>query len=298
MEKENLQRITEKRNPQTMDIDQMNTEQILKVMNKEDENVISAVNQEIPSITRAVDIITEKMKKGGRLFYIGAGTSGRLGVLDAVECKPTFSIESGRITGILAGGKEAMFESQENIEDKEEIGADKIKEYDIDRNDTVVGIAASGKTPFVLGALTEAKKRGAVVIGLTSAENSLLEKKSDIAITPVVGPEVITGSTRMKAGTAQKIILNMISTTVMIKMGKVYSNLMVDLNPANQKLRNRARNMFKIITDTDENTARDYLEKANYEVKKAVVMYEKKVDLEMAKNILKENEGILREVID
>ncbi|MFW6007097.1 MAG: N-acetylmuramic acid 6-phosphate etherase [Halanaerobiales bacterium] len=298
MEKENLQRITEKRNPQTMDIDQMNTEQILKVMNKEDENVISAVNQEIPSITRAVDIITEKMKKGGRLFYIGAGTSGRLGVLDAVECKPTFSIESGRITGILAGGKEAMFESQENIEDKEEIGADKIKEYDIDRNDTVVGIAASGKTPFVLGALTEAKKRGAVVIGLTSAENSLLEKKSDIAIIPVVGPEVITGSTRMKAGTAQKIILNMISTTVMIKMGKVYSNLMVDLNPANQKLRNRARNMFKIITDTDENTARDYLEKANYEVKKAVVMYEKKVDLEMAKNILKENEGILREVID
>ena len=298
MKQNNKKRITEKRNNESMEIDKMDTDQILHLINKEDAKIASAVNDEIKNIEKAVDKITENMKKGGRLFYIGAGTSGRLGVLDAAECEPTFSISPNKVVGILAGGKEAMFRAQENIEDSAELGAEKIKEYNLDKNDSLVGIAASGKTPFVLGAIKEAKKRNSLTVGLSCTENSALADMSDIEITPIVGPEVVTGSTRMKAGTSQKMVLNMISTTVMIKLGKVYSNLMVDLNPTNEKLRIRANKIFTIITDADSEIAEEFLQKADYAVKEAVIMYEKEVNEEEAKELLNKNEGILRKIIN
>lgn len=297
MSQNTKKRITEKRNPKSTKIDQMETNEILRLMNEEDQKVAKAVKKEIPNIEKSVDIITEKMKNGGRLFYVGAGTSGRLGILDAVECEPTFSISPEKVVGILAGGQEAMFKAQENIEDNEKLGSQKIAEYNITEKDTVVGIAASGKTPFVLGALKEANKRKAFTVALSCTKDSLLEKISEIAITPIVGPEVVTGSTRMKAGTAQKMILNMLSTTVMIKLGKVYSNLMVDLNATNEKLRVRAMDIFTLITDADSKTADKYLKETDYKLKEAIVMYEKNVDLKEAKKLLTKNEGILRKVI-
>ena len=298
MSQNTKKRITEKRNSKSTKIDQMATNKILKLINEEDKKVAKAVEKEIPQIEKAVKIITEKMQRGGRLFYLGAGTSGRLGVLDAVECEPTFSISPEKVVGILAGGKKAMFKAQENIEDDEKLGRQKISEYNIDEKDTVVGIAASGKTPFVLGALKEANQRNAFGVGLSCTKNSLLTDISDLAITPIVGPEVVTGSTRMKAGTAQKMVLNMLSTTVMIKLGKVYSNLMVDLNATNEKLRVRAQDIFTLITNADNNLAQKYLKETDYELKEAVVMYEKNVDFKKAKELLRKNEGILRRVIN
>lgn len=298
MTQNNKKLITEKRNSKSTKVDQMETTQILNLINREDEKITSAVKKEIENIKKAIDLIVENMKKGGRLFYVGAGTSGRLGVLDAAECEPTFSIKPGRVVGILAGGKEAMFKAQEDIEDDAELGAEKIIKYNIDKNDTVIGIAASGKTPFVLGALKEAQKRDALTVGLTCTSGSTLAEISQISITPIVGPEVVTGSTRMKAGTAQKMILNMISTTAMIKLGKVYSNLMVDLNPTNEKLRIRAKDIFIIITDADEESAEKHLKKANYDVKKAVIMFKKGVTLKRAEELLEDNEGILRNIIN
>ncbi len=291
-------RITEKRNKASMKIDKMKTDEILDLINREDQKVAIAVKDEIKNIEKAVDIITENMRNGGRLFYIGAGTSGRLGVLDAAECEPTFSISPNKVVGILAGGKEAMFKAQENIEDDENLGVSKMKEHNIRKNDSVIGIAASGKTPFVLGAIKEAKKRGALTVALSCTKDSKLAELSEVAIAPIVGPEVITGSTRMKAGTSQKIVLNMISTTVMIKLGKVYSNLMVDLNPTNEKLRNRAQDIFNLITDAKEGVAKKLLEKSNYNLKEAIVMYEKDLSKEKAKKLLEKHKGILRKVIN
>lgn len=298
MSQNTKKRITEKRNSKSTKIDQMEINEILKLINKEDQKVAKAVKKEISHIEKAVEKITARMKKGGRLFYVGAGTSGRLGVLDAVECEPTFSISPEKVVGILAGGKNAMFKAQENIEDNENLGSQNITEHDISEKDTVVGITASGKTPFVLGALKEASQRDAFGVALTCTKGSLLEDISELAITPIVGPEVVTGSTRMKAGTAQKMVLNMLSTTVMIKLGKVYSNLMVDLNATNEKLRVRARDIFTLVTDADSKTARKYLKETNYELKEAIVMYEKNVNLEKAKKLLEKNEGILRKVIN
>jgi N-acetylmuramic acid 6-phosphate etherase len=238
------------------------------------------------------------MQKGGRLFYVGAGTSGRLGILDAVECKPTFSVSPERVIGILAGGEKAMFRSQEDIEDNAELGAEKIRSYEISPNDCVVGIAASGKTPFVIGAVEAARKEGAFTAALVCNQDSALAAAAEMGMAVIVGPEVVTGSTRMKAGTAQKMILNMISTTVMIKQGKVYSNLMVDLQPTNDKLRSRAQNIFKIITAAEDQIAAEYLKRANYELKEAVIMYEKGVELKEAQKLLAENDGVLKKVIN
>ncbi len=292
-----LSRITETRNPATMEIDKLDTQQILKLINQEDAKVTLAVQQVIPEITQAVDGITQRMQKGGRLFYVGAGTSGRLGVLDAVECIPTFSVEPGRVIGILAGGKEAMFQSQENLEDSCEKGSQSLQQYYITSLDSVVGIAASGTTPFVLGALRKAKISGALTISLVCVENSPVEQAADIAIAPIVGPEVITGSTRMKAGTAQKIVLNMISTTVMVKLGKVYSNLMVDLKPSNQKLRTRAVNIFMTLTETDLDAAHQYLENASYNLKAAIIMYKFGYSFGEALMLLEKCDGILSKII-
>lgn len=290
-------RITEKRNPASTDIDQKDTHKMLEIINNEDKKVALAVEKEIHNIKKTVDIITARMKKGGRLIYVGAGTSGRLGVLDAVECVPTFSVRPDMVTGILAGGEKAMFRSQENIEDNKELGKKRIIEENIDKNDSVVGIAASGKTPFVLGAVEEASQKGAFTSALVCVEESPLANIAEIAITPITGPEVITGSTRMKAGTAQKMVLNMISTTVMINLGKVYSNLMIDLNPSNQKLRDRAHNIFVLICGTDDKTANYYLKMADYDVKTAVTMYEREVSREKAIKLLKKEDGVLRKVI-
>ncbi len=291
-------KITEKRNLASMELDQMKTTEILEIMNKEDAKVIAAVNKEIPNISRAIEIIAAKMAQGGRLFYVGAGTSGRLGVLDAVECIPTFSIEEGIVVGILAGGAKAMFKSQEDIEDNALLAAEEIRENKINQLDTVVGIAASGNTSFVLGAIEEAKKLGAATVALVCNQPSTLGEIVDIAITPIVGPEVLTGSTRMKAGTAQKIILNMISTTVMIKLGKVYSNLMVDLQAINHKLRERAKRIFIDITKSDLPTALTYLEQANYNVKEAIILCERGCSLEEARELLVKHGGHLRAIIE
>ena len=290
--------ITEERNPVSMKIDQMDTEEIIHLINQEDAKVAEAVRVEMPAIKKAVDMIVDRMKKGGRLFYVGAGTSGRLGILDAIECGPTFSVEKGKVVGILAGGEKAMFVSQEETEDNFDMGAKVIKKYGINDLDSVIGIAASGNTPYVLGAIEEAKKHGTLTIGLICIIDSLLEKEADVAITPIVGPEVITGSTRMKAGTAQKMVLNMISTTVMIKLGKVYSNLMVALNPTNCKLRERAKNIFMETTNANYETAEEYLKKADYNIKVAIVMYKKGVTLKKALKLLKEKEGVLTKIID
>ncbi|MBU4349127.1 N-acetylmuramic acid 6-phosphate etherase [bacterium] len=290
--------MTEERNPASMKIDLMDTEEIISLINQEDAKVAEAVRVEIPAIKKAVDMIVARMKEGGRLFYVGAGTSGRLGILDAIECGPTFGVENGKVVGVLAGGEKAMFVAQEDTEDDFNIGAKAIKKYNINALDSVIGIAASGNTPYVLGAIEEAKKHGALTIGLVCIINSLLEKKVDVIIAPFVGPEIITGSTRMKAGTAQKMVLNMISTTVMIKLGKVYSNLMVDLNPSNYKLRERAKNIFMEITNVNYEMAAEYLKETDYNIKAAIVMYQKGVTLEEALKLLKEKEGILVRIID
>ncbi|PKP61787.1 N-acetylmuramic acid 6-phosphate etherase [Candidatus Atribacteria bacterium HGW-Atribacteria-1] len=290
--------MTEERNPASMKIDLMDTEEIICLINQEDAKVAEAVRVEIPAIKKAVDMIVARMKEGGRLFYVGAGTSGRLGILDAIECGPTFGVENGKVVGVLAGGEKAMFVAQEDTEDDFNIGAKAIKKYNINALDSVIGIAASGNTPYVLGAIEEAKKHGALTIGLVCIINSLLEKKVDVIIAPFVGPEIITGSTRMKAGTAQKMVLNMISTTVMIKLGKVYSNLMVDLNPSNYKLRERAKNIFMEITNVNYEMAAEYLKETDYNIKAAIVMYQKGVTLEEALKLLKEKEGILVRIID
>jgi len=293
-----ISKITEERNPASMKIDQMDTEEIIRLINQEDAKVAEAVRVEIPAIKKAVDMIVARMKEGGRLFYVGAGTSGRLGVLDAIECGPTFGVENGKVVGILAGGEKAMFVAQEDTEDDFNMGAKEVKKYSINDLDSVIGIAASGNTPYVLGAVKEAKKHGALTIGLICVINSLLEKEVDVSIAPIVGPEVITGSTRMKAGTAQKIILNTISTTVMITLGKVYSNLMVALNPSNYKLRERAKYTFMEITNANYETAAEYLKEADYNLKSAIVMYQKGVTLEKALKLLKEKGGVLVRIID
>jgi N-acetylmuramic acid 6-phosphate etherase len=281
-----------------MKIDQMDTEEIIHLINQEDAKVADAVRVEIPAIKKAVDMIFARMKEGGRLFYVGAGTSGRLGVLDAIECGPTYGVENGKVVGILAGGEKAMFVAQEDVEDDFNMGAKEIKKYSINNLDSVIGITASGNTPYVLGAVKEAKKYGALAIGLICVINSLLEKEVDVSIAPIVGPEVITGSTRMKAGTAQKIILNTISTTVMIKLGKVYSNLMVALNPSNYKLRERAKYTFMEITKANYETATEYLKETDYNLKVAIIMYQKGVTLEKALKLLKEKGGVLVRIID
>lgn len=294
----NVTRITEARNPASMNIDKLEVQEILELINREDQNVITAVQKVIPAIDQAVEKISAGMIKGGRLIYIGAGTSGRIGVLDAVECMPTFSIEPERVIGIMAGGQEAMFVAQEGLEDDFDAGLREIQKYNLTEVDSLVGIAASGHTPYVMGAITEAKNLGATTISLTCTVDSPLEKLVDIAIAPVPGPEVLTGSTRMKAGTAQKLVLNMISTTVMIKLGKTYSNLMVDLKPSNHKLRERSKNIFMTITAAPYEVAEEYLEKSKFNLKAAIVMYDQQVSLEEALQMLMRENGSLARLID
>jgi N-acetylmuramic acid 6-phosphate etherase len=289
-----------------MDIDARPIDEILSIISSEDKRVAQAVEQELPYIGKAVETVVRAIKQGGRLLYIGAGTSGRLGVLDAVECPPTYGTPHGLIQGIIAGGEKAMFKAQEGAEDKEENGARDIDEQRIGDKDVVCGIAASLRTPYVIGAVKRAKELGAKTLYVTTNPRSRLDspefaevaKAIDIAICPEVGPEVIMGSTRMKSGTAQKLVLNMITTTAMIRMGKVYENMMIDLQMTNLKLKERAKRIVMTITGVDYDAASDYLEKAGGHVKTALVMIKANVSREEATDRLEKADGFVRAAIE
>ena len=263
---------TEARNPRTTRIDQLSTLEMLTLIHREDAAVATAVGSQLPAIARAIDAIAERFARGGRLFYIGAGTSGRLGVLDASECPPTFSVPPTLVQGIIAGGDAALRSSSEHSEDSPEEGGRDLASAGFAAADTLVGIAASGRTPYVLGALFYARSLGALAIGLSCVPASPVARHADIAITPVTGPEVLTGSTRMKAGTATKLVLNMISTGVMVRSGAVYGNLMVNVKPSNAKLLDRAQRILMAATGCDRPTAASLLIEAG-SVKVAIAMH-------------------------
>ena len=289
---------TEQRNPASTHFDRASIREILEVINSEDHLVPIAVRREIPYITQAVELVVEAFKKGGRLFYAGAGTSGRLGVVDASECPPTYGTPPEMVQGLIAGGPAAMFKSQEGAEDKEENGADALKEAGVTNDDIVCGIAASRRTPYVVGAVKYARTLGCKTLFITCNPRATFTLDVDVAMCAVVGPEVIMGSTRMKSGTAQKLILNMITTTAMVQMGKVYENMMVDLQMTNKKLVERSIRTVMTITDLDYNAAQTALEQANGHVKTALVMILAEVPAEDAKQRLEAADGFVRRAIN
>lgn len=290
--------ITEQTNPRSQDIDRLSTLDMLRVINDEDRTVADAVQKALPEIAQAVDAIHARLAQGGRLIYMGAGTSGRLGVLDATECVPTYSAPPELVQALIAGGAEAMFHSIEGAEDDRGQGADDLRRLGLTAKDAVVGIAASGRTPYVLGALDYAREQGALTVGLSCNVPAPLLDAAEIKIGVPVGPEVIAGSTRMKAGTAQKLVLNMISTAVMVKSGKVYGNLMVDVHVTNSKLTARARRIIQQVTGVDEAQAADLLQRAGGKAKVAIVMHKRGVDADEARKLLDQAGGHLRAVIE
>lgn len=290
--------VTEMRNENSMTIDNMSTSEILSVINNEDLKVAVAVQQVLPDIEMAVERIYQSLKNGGRLFYVGAGTSGRLGILDAVECPPTYSTPPDLVQAVMAGGSKAIEKAVEGAEDSEELGANDLAERELTEIDVVVGIAASGRTPYVAGALKYAQKIGAASISLTSNKHAVISQFADVKIEVETGPEVITGSTRMKAATAHKLILNMLTTTTMIKIGKVYENLMVDVKVSNHKLRERAINIVSTITGASYEKAEETLTKSNNEVKPAIVMIKANTSLNEAKKAIQQANGFVRKAID
>lgn len=289
--------ITESRNPASRGLDKKSVKEILHIINAEDRKVPEAVGQAIDQIALAVEAFIASYRRGGRIFYVGAGTSGRLGVVDAAECPPTFGVPPGRIQGIIAGGIDAFFEAKESHEDDRDAGKRLVGELEMNEKDLIVGISASGETPFVLGLIEAAKKKNIRTVGITNNPDSTLAKLVDIPIVVVVGPEVIAGSTRMKAGTAQKLVLNMLSTTAMVKLGKVYDNFMIDLQATNNKLRRRAEEMLHTITGEDPQVVRETLARANYEVKPALIMLKGKTSYEEAKSLI-ERHGSVREALE
>jgi N-acetylmuramic acid 6-phosphate etherase len=289
---------TERPNPRSRDIDRRSTLEIVDIINAEDRTVAAAVAKERARIAAAVDAVVEGLRRGGRLFYVGAGTSGRLGVLDAAECPPTFGTPPRQVQGIIAGGRRALVRSVEGAEDSPAQGADAIEGRRVKTGDVVVGIAACGVTPFVCGALERARERGARTVLLTCARQTRKTPFADILINPVVGPEVVTGSTRMKAGTATKLVLNTLTTASMIRMGKVYGNLMVDLRATNAKLRDRAERIVSKVTGLTRPRARALLERAGGAAKLAVVMHFRAASAEEARRLLKQCDGSLRRAIE
>lgn len=267
---ENL--LTEQPNPASASLDALPTEEALRILNAEDRKVAEAVQREIPAIARAVDAIVAAFERGGRLFYIGAGTSGRLGVLDAAEIPPTFSAPAGMVQGIIAGGEAALSRATETTEDDPALGVADLMARGFTGEDVLVGIAASGRTPYVLGAVAEARRRGAVTVGISCTPESELARAVDIAITPLVGPEAVAGSTRMKAGTAQKLVLNMLSTGAFVRLGWVYGNLMVNVQPKNRKLADRARRIVAQAAGVPYERAGELLAEAGDSVRTAIVM--------------------------
>jgi N-acetylmuramic acid 6-phosphate etherase len=290
--------LTEARNPASESLDQLSTLDMLTLINAEDAKVATAVHAELPHIARAVDAITARFAQGSRLFYIGAGTSGRLGVLDASECPPTFSVDPELFQGIIAGGDRALRLSSEHSEDSSEEGARDLAAAGFTANDTLVGIAASGRTPYVLGAVAYAKSLGALTIGLSCVPGSLLAQQSEIAITPATGPEVLTGSTRLKAGTATKLVLNMLSTGLMVRSGATFGNLMVNVRPTNAKLVDRAQRIIAAATGCDLATAAKLLVASGNSVKTAIVMQKLSLPREAAEARLNAAHGILHTALD
>ena len=288
---------TEQQNPKTKGIDEASALEIVKLINAEDQTVPKAVKKILPDISRAIIVIANRLSHGGRLFYIGSGTSGRLGILDASECPPTYSTPPELVQGIIAGGTPAIFRAQEGAEDSESAGADDLQKQKLTNLDVVVGLSASGRTPYVTGALKYAQQTGAYTIAVTCTENPETATLANLSLTAVTGPEVITGSTRMKAGTAQNLILNMLSTGSMILMGKVYGNLMVDLQCTNSKLKARARRILMESSGCDGETADKLLAQSHGAVKPAILMHLAGVDYETAMQKLKENQGRLKQAL-
>ena len=270
---------------------------MVKLINSEDHKVAEAVEAVCPQIAKAVDAIAERLRQGGRLIYVGCGTSGRLGILDAVECPPTYSTEPEMVQGLIAGGMPAIYKAVEGAEDDRELGAEDLKGIRFSEKDVLVGIAASGRTPYVLGAMEYAKKLGAPVIGVSCCPGSQVDEAADIGIAPTPGPEVVTGSTRMKSGTAQKMILNMLSTGAMIRLGKVYGNLMVDVKPSNEKLIRRCVSIVCAAAECDEAAATAALEQCGYHPKIAIVMLLCGCAAEEAEKRLAEKDGYIARVV-
>ncbi|MCR8968586.1 N-acetylmuramic acid 6-phosphate etherase [Facklamia sp. 7083-14-GEN3] len=288
---------TETRNKETLNLDQMDPLEIIQKMNQEDKNIPSAIEKQLPQIAKVIEAVINSFRQGGRLIYFGAGTSGRLGVLDAAECVPTFGVPAEMVVGLIAGGDKAMLKAVEGAEDSKTLAKEDLQALKLTAKDTVVGIAASGRTPYVIGGLEYARQVGAYRASLACNEGAEISKYSQTAIEVVVGPEILTGSTRLKAGTAQKLILNMISTASMVGIGKVYQNLMVDVQPTNQKLIERAKRIIMQATEVDYKTADHFLNLSNFNVKTAIVMILTDNDKETAEKLLKSNQGFVRQAI-
>lgn len=288
---------SEQRNSASANLDQLSTLELVKLFNSEDDKVTQAIKLELPLIAAAIDVIAHAFQQNGRLIYIGAGTSGRLGVLDASECPPTFGVGHQQVQGIIAGGEAAMFKAQEGAEDDINAAQVDLAKIQLTPQDVVVGIAASGRTPYVIGGLTFANKLGCDTIAISCNNDAPISSIAKIAITPVVGPEVLTGSSRMKAGTAQKLVLNMLSTGAMVRTGKVYQNLMVDVKTSNEKLIIRSENIIMDVTGVARERAQALLVQANQHVKSAILMELNGVDYDTATQQLADNHGFLRQAL-
>lgn len=289
--------VTESRNHHSEHIDTLSTLEMLKVINNEDKKVPFAVETTLPHIARLVDKVVTAFSQGGRLIYCGAGTSGRLGILDASECPPTYGIPHDMVIGLIAGGHKAILQSVENAEDNVQLGAEDLRQLNFNSKDVLVGIAASGRTPYVIGALEYARSLGAVTGAISCNPDSPIAQRADIAITPIVGPEVVTGSSRMKAGTAQKLVLNMITTGAMIKMGKVFGNLMVDVEATNAKLIERQIRIVMQATECERATAEQALAQCQRHCKTAILMILAGVDAQQATQLLAQNKGFIRQAL-
>lgn len=284
---------TEKPNEDAEGLHEKSTKEVLKIINSEDKKIATTVEEEIPEIEKTVEIFARTIKNGGSVYYVGAGTSGRLGILDASEIPPTFGLEEDKVVGLIAGGKDAIISAKEGREDDKEAGKQLIRERNIGDSDMVIGISASGRTPFVLGCLEEARSNGSATAGISNNSGAPISKYSDITFTAETGPEIIAGSTRMKAGTAQKMILNMISTAAMVKLGKVYDNFMVDLVASNEKLKDRAKRILKSLTGADEERIKTVLKESDYEVKPAVLAIKEELTVAEAREKLTACDGYL-----
>ena len=289
---------TEQCNPATRQIDRLSTLEMVQLINQEDHRCAEAVSKVLPEIAKSVDMIEAQLRQGGRLFYAGAGTSGRLGVIDAAECPPTYGVPSDLVNGLIAGGPLALIKSVEGAEDSREMGKQDLVDRGFSGKDALVGIAASGRTPYVLGAMDYAREVGAPVMALTCCSESEMSRHADITMAPLPGPEVITGSSRMKSGTCQKMILNMLSTCVMVKLGKVYGNLMADVQATNEKLISRAIRIVQAATGAEESKAQQTLEQCGYACKTAIVMLLLNLDAEEAEKRLQAANGFIARVVE
>jgi N-acetylmuramic acid 6-phosphate etherase len=295
----NLSRLeTESCNPRTEELDRLSTLALVETLHGENAAVLNAVSAVLPLVAQLVDIVAERMGRGGRLFYIGAGTSGRLGVLDASECPPTFGIAPGRVQGLIAGGLTALTTSIEGAEDSPEIGAEDLQARGVGPNDVVVGIAASGRTPYVIGALDAARQAGAFAVALVNVSQAEMATHADLTLAAVTGPEALTGSTRLKAGTAQKLILNLLTTATMVRLGKVYGNLMVDVRATNVKLRDRAIRIVMAAADAPHADAEATLSQADWRCKTAIVMLKRHITAPEATRLLDASNGWVRAALE